>query len=177
MRVRTGVFIMVLRRPCFAVPRTVLNSRSMVAALMDNRLSRTVASNGKCPWRSMASTSPAITWAEPLSTDSIGGLPKYRPRLPNRLAVDSRSLSRFWRFLPRWLFQHPDGVLAMKAGHLNELVKGFFLLVTARGPVASRHPSISSRLAVTLNSCPLNLPPVPFIGTGNTFHEATGRVG
>ena len=59
---RNWVLIIVLRRPCLEVFRTVFNDQSMVAALMDSRLSRTVASNCKCPWRSMALTIPTITW-------------------------------------------------------------------------------------------------------------------
>jgi hypothetical protein len=111
----------------------------MVAALMDSRLSRTAASSFKCPGRSIASTSPAINLAEALATDSIGGIPNNRQCFLNGFVVDPRPLSRFRRFPPPRSIKRADRVLAMKACHLDELVKDLFLLVPGGGPIARRH--------------------------------------
>lgn len=43
MLFRNGVLIIVLRRPCLAVSRTVVNNRSMVAALIESRGRKTAA--------------------------------------------------------------------------------------------------------------------------------------
>src|SRR5690349_10048044 len=97
---------------------------------------------------------PSDYLAKPFSADSIGCFPDDRQRLPNRLVVDPRPLSRFWRFLPRCFFQHADRVLTMKARYPNELVKNFFLLLPAGGPIARRH-----RLNQFPPGCHAQLPP------------------
>ena len=116
---------------------------------------------------------PGDHLTEPFATNSIGRLPNDRQRFLNGFVVDPRPLSRFRGFPPGYFLQHADRVLAMKPVTLTNSSRISFFWFR---PAARYRAAISSRLVVTLN-CLLNLAPAPFIGTGNIFHEATGRAG
>ena len=74
---------------------------------------------------------------QPLPADTVGCLPHQDYRLPHFLVVYAPALDS-GHLSPRvdWLFQQPNAVLPVMAGHRDELVKDPALVLLGRALVA-----------------------------------------
>ena len=136
-----------------AVALMGLSNRSSVAALAERRCSLTTGSRLRCPCRSMESTKGVHEVGqrrlEPLSADTVRGLPDHDHRFAYGLVVDAPP-NGLLLFLADRLTQQPDAVLTVMAGYRGEFVQypPFVLLGCLSVPVPDcRHKSLLRHLA------------------------------
>ena len=104
-----------------AVALMGLSNRSRVAALAERRRSLTAGSRLRCPCRSMESSRFGVYEVgqrrlEPLSADTVRGLPDNDHRFAYGLVVDAPP-NGLLLFLADRLTQQPDAVLTVMAGY------------------------------------------------------------